>query len=142
MTGVVIAVRHAGNGPAASGHPAAYLEGTTMAKTDTAAPATATTIPVRLSLLIHLDPEKWEAPAVTAEDAPEFDLEKTVAALTPLYGEDRAREMAAELAPAPADPDRGPNVIRGEVRAYVLRSVKALDALTKAGASVVDADRK
>jgi hypothetical protein len=63
-----------------------------------------------------------------------------VAALAALYGEARAKEMAAALAPkAPAE--AGPAVVRSQVRDYMLRAVRDLDALKAAGATVTDADR-
>jgi hypothetical protein len=106
----------------------------------TDAKTTTTTIPVRLNLLVRIDPAKWTAPAATAEDAPAYDQDKTAQALAALYGEARAKEMAAQLAPkAPAE--TGPAVVRTQVRDYMLRAVRDLDALKAAGATVADADR-
>lgn len=49
--------------------------------------------------------------------------------------------MAAQLAPkAPAE--TGPAVVRPQVRDYMLRAVRDLDALKAAGATVADADRQ
>jgi hypothetical protein len=110
-----------------------------MAATPTT-PATSAMIPVRLNLLVRIDPARWTAPAPGASDAPAFDLDKTVAALAALYGQERAKEMAAALAPkAPAE--AGPAVVRSQVRDYMLRAVRDLDALKAAGATVADADR-
>ena len=75
-------------------------------------PTTSAMIPVRLNLLVRIDPAKWTAPAATAGDAPAYDQEKTAQALAALYGEARAKEMAAQLAPKarprPAPPSCGP----------------------------------
>lgn len=107
----------------------------------TAAPTTSAMIPVRLNLLVKIDPAKWTAPAATAGDAPAYDQDKTAQALAALYGEARAKEMAAQLAPkAPAE--TGPAVVRTQVRDYMLRAVRDLDALKAAGATIVDADRQ
>ncbi len=109
-----------------------------MAATPT---TTSAMIPVRLNLLVKIDPAKWTAPAATAGDTPAYDQEKTAQALAALYGEARAKEMAAQLAPkAPAE--TGPAVVRTQVRDYMLRAVRDLDALKAAGATIVDADRQ
>ena len=110
-----------------------------MAATPGTTPAK-TMIPVRLNLLVKIDPAKWTAPAATAGDTPAYDQDKTAQALTALYGAARAKEMAAQLAPkAPAE--NGPAIVRTQVRDYMLRAVRDLDALKAAGATVVDADR-
>ena len=56
-----------------------------MAATPGTTPAK-TMIPVRLNLLVKIDPAKWTAPAATAGDAPAYDQDKTAQALTALYG--------------------------------------------------------
>jgi hypothetical protein len=104
------------------------------------APKTATTIPVRLSLLVTIDPEKWTAQAT--ETAPTVDEAAVLAGLTAAgIPEDQAKTMVAQLA-APKASASGPAAVRTEVREYVLAAAKALEKLTAAGATVVDADRQ
>jgi hypothetical protein len=103
--------------------------------TKTTTPA-ATTIPVRLNLLVHIDPAKW-----TADQAPAVDAETVAKALVGAgIPEDTAKAMAATMT---AVPDvTGPQAVRAAVRAYVLEAVRQLEKLTAAGATIVDADRQ
>lgn len=94
------------------------------------------TIPVRLSLLVHIDPEKWAVDAPAAVDT-ETVVKGLVAAGIP---EDQAKQMAETLTAAPAA--TGPQAVRTAVREYMLGAVKGLEKLTAAGATVVDADRQ
>jgi hypothetical protein len=103
--------------------------------TKTTTPA-ATTIPVRLNLLVHIDPAKWQADA-----APVIDVDVIAKALAGAgIGEDTAKQMAAQLADKPAV--TGPAAVRTAVREYVLGAVRQLEKLTAAGATIVDADRQ
>jgi hypothetical protein len=101
---------------------------TTAAKKDA-------TIPVRLNLLLRVDPGKWQMP-----EAPKLDADAVVKALVAGgIPEDAAKEIAAKAAAQPAG--NGTAATRTAVREYVLGAVKALDKLTAAGAIVLDADR-
>jgi hypothetical protein len=98
---------------------------------------TTTTIPVRLNLLIRIDPAKW-----TADTAPAVDADVIAKALTGAgIPEAQAKEMAAQLTARPADLN-APAAVRTAVRDYVLAAVGGLEKLTAAGATVVDADRQ
>jgi hypothetical protein len=110
-----------------------------MAKTGTEA-AKPTTIPVRLSILVHVDPDKWTA---TAEaEAPTVDEAAVLAGLLAAgIAEDQAKTMVAQLT-APAAAATGPSAVRTEMRAYMLAAVAGLDRIKAAGATVVDADRQ
>jgi hypothetical protein len=102
--------------------------------TKTTTPA-ATTIPVRLNLLVQIDPAKWQL------DAPAVDADAVIKGLVSAgIPEDTAKAMAAQLTAAPVA--NGPAAVRTAVRAYVLDAVRQLDKLTTAGATVVDADRQ
>jgi hypothetical protein len=104
------------------------------AKNTPATPQADPAIPVRLNLLVRIDPAKWQA-----EPAPALDPDKLVAALVAAgMAEDAAKAQAASLAKPAAS---GPQAVRSDVRSYVLGAVKALDKLTAAGAIVLDADR-
>jgi hypothetical protein len=106
-----------------------------MATTKTPAAAT-TTIPVRLNLLVHIDPAKW-----TADQAPPVDADAVTKGLMSAgIPEDTAREMAAHLAARPAA--NGTAAVRTAVREYMLAAVRGLDKLTAAGATIADADRQ
>ena len=97
---------------------------------------TTTTIPVRLNLLIRIDPAKW-----TADTAPAIDADVIAKALAGAgIPEAQAKEMAAQLAARPADAN-APAAVRTAVREYVLAAVRQLEKLTAAGATVADADR-
>jgi hypothetical protein len=96
----------------------------------------ATTIPVRLNLLVHIDPAKWTADAPAAVDA-DVVAKALVGAGIP---EDTARAMAATMTAAPAV--TGPQAVRTAVREYVLAAATQLEKLVAAGATVVDADRQ
>lgn len=105
------------------------------------------TIPVRLSILVRIDPDKWEQPAPeVAEDAEPFDADKVIKGLVSAgIPEETARTMAEQLAPKPAeaaDNAHAPSVVRSQVREYLLSSAQQLAALVSAGATVVDADRQ
>lgn len=102
----------------------------------TTTPAKDATIPVRLSLLVRIDPAKWQA-----EPAPALDADAVVKALVAGgMAEADAKELAAKLAAQSAG--NGTAATRTAVRQYVLGAVKALDKLTAAGAIVLDADRE
>ena len=97
---------------------------------------TTTTIPVRLNLLIRIDPAKW-----TADQAPAVDADVIAKALAAAgIPEAQAKEMAAQLAARPGDAN-APAAVRTAVREYMLAAVRQLEKLTEAGATVVDADR-
>ncbi len=97
---------------------------------------TTTTIPVRLNLLIRIDPAKW-----TTDQAPAVDADVIAKALTGAgIPEDQATAMAAQLAARPADAN-APAAVRTAVREYVLAAVRQLEKLTAAGATIADADR-
>jgi hypothetical protein len=97
---------------------------------------TTTTIPVRLNLLIRIDPAKW-----TADTAPAIDADVIAKALTGAgIPEAQAKEMAAQLTARPADLN-APAAVRTAVRDYVLAAVRQLEKLAGAGATVADADR-
>ena len=99
-------------------------------------PATAATIPVRLNLLIRIDPARW-----TADQAPAVDADVIAKALTGAgIPEEQATAMAAQLAARPADAN-APAAVRTAVREYVLAAVRQLEKLTAAGATIADADR-
>lgn len=104
-----------------------------MAATPT---ATTTTIPVRLNLLIRIDPAKWQADQ--APIAPDVIAKALIGAGIP---EEQAAAMAAQLAARPADAN-APAAVRTAVREHVLAAVRQLEKLTAAGATVVDADRQ
>jgi hypothetical protein len=102
------------------------------AKTTTPA---ATAIPVRLNLLVQIDPAKWQL------DAPAVDPGAVIKGLTAAgIPEDTAKAMAAQLTAAPVA--NGPAAVRTAVREYVLGAVRQLDKLTAAGATIMDADRQ
>jgi hypothetical protein len=104
---------------------------------DTAKP---TTIPVRLSLLVQVDPEKWNA--TTEAEAPTVDEAAVLAGLVAAgIAEDQAKTMVAQLT-APAAAATGPSAVRTEMRAYMLAAVAGLDRIKASGATVVDADRQ
>ncbi len=97
---------------------------------------TTTTIPVRLNLLIRIDPARW-----TADTAPAVDADVIAKALIGAgISEDQAAAMAAQLAARPAD-SNAPAAVRTAVREHVLAAVRQLDKLTEAGATIADADR-
>ena len=97
---------------------------------------TTTTIPVRLNLLIRIDPARW-----TADQAPAIDEAAVAKALAGTgIDEATAKEMAAQLAARPADAN-APAAVRTAVREYVLAAVRQLEKLTAAGAAIADADR-
>jgi hypothetical protein len=99
-------------------------------------PTATATIPVRLNLLIRIDPARW-----TADQAPAIDADVIAKALaTAGIPEDQAAQMAAQLAARPADAN-APAAVRTAVREYVLAAVRGLEKLTGAGATVADADR-
>ena len=99
-------------------------------------PATAATIPVRLNLLIRIDPARW-----TADQAPAVDADVIAKALTGAgIPEEQATAMAAQLAARPADAN-APAAVRTAVREHVLAAVRGLEKLTGAGATIADADR-
>jgi hypothetical protein len=99
-------------------------------------PATETTIPVRLNLLVQIDPAKWTVDAPAGVDA-----DKVIAGLVAAgIPEDTAKEMAATLTAAPAA--NGPAAVRTAVREYLLGAVRGLEKLAAAGATIVDADRQ
>ena len=99
-------------------------------------PATAATIPVRLNLLIRIDPARW-----TADQAPAVDADVIAKALTGAgIPEEQATAMAAQLAARPADAN-APAAVRTAVREHVLAAVRGLEKLTAAGATIADADR-
>jgi hypothetical protein len=100
-------------------------------------PATTATIPVRLNLLIKIDPARW-----TADTAPAVDADVIAKALIGAgIPEEQATAMAAQLAARPADAN-APAAVRTAVREYVLAAVRQLEKLTAAGATIVDADRQ
>jgi hypothetical protein len=102
----------------------------------TDAKTTTTTIPVRLNLLIRIDPAKW-----TADQAPAVDADVIAKALAGAgIPEAQAKEMAAQLTARPADLN-APAAVRTAVRDYVLAAVRGLEKLTGAGATIADADR-
>jgi hypothetical protein len=97
---------------------------------------TTTTIPVRLNLLIRIDPARW-----AADDAPALDADVIAKALVGAgISEEQAATMAAQLTARPADAN-APAAVRTAVREYVLAAVRGLDKLTAAGATIADADR-
>ena len=99
-------------------------------------PATTATIPVRLNLLIRIDPARW-----TADQAPAVDADVIAKALTGAgIPEEQATAMAAQLAARPADAN-APAAVRTAVREHVLAAVRQLEKLTAAGATIADADR-
>ena len=99
--------------------------------------AATATIPVRLNLLIKIDPARW-----TADTAPAVDADVIAKALIGAgIPEAQAKEMAAQLAARPADAN-APAAVRTAVREYVLAAVRQLEKLTAAGATIVDADRQ
>ncbi len=99
-------------------------------------PATSATIPVRLNLLIRIDPARW-----TADQAPAVDAGVIAKALIGAgISEEQAAQMAAQLAARPADAN-APAAVRTAVRDYVLAAVRQLEKLTAAGATIADADR-
>jgi hypothetical protein len=103
--------------------------------TKTTTPAS-TTIPVRLNLLVHIDPAKW-----TADAAPAVDADVVAKALVGAgIAEDTAKQMAATMTAAPEV--TGPQAVRTAVREYILGAVRQLEKLTAAGATIVDADRQ
>lgn len=105
------------------------------------ATTTSTTIPVRLILLVHVDPDKWTATAPEAA-ATTVDEAAVLAGLTAAgIDPEQAKAMVAKLT-APAASATGPSAVRTEVREYMLSAVKGLERLTSAGATVVDADRQ
>ena len=98
---------------------------------------TTTTIPVRLNLLIRIDPAQW-----TADQAPAVDADVIAKALIGAgISEEQATAMAAQLAARPADAN-APAAVRTAVREYVLGAVRQLEKLTAAGATIADADRQ
>ena len=102
----------------------------------TDAKTTTTTIPVRLNLLIRIDPARW-----TADQAPAVDADVIAKALAGAgIPEEQAAQMAAQLAARPADAN-APAAVRTAVREYVLAAVRGLEKLTAAGAAIADADR-
>lgn len=97
------------------------------------------TIPVRLSVLVHIDPAKWDFGGAETQTVDEAAV---LAGLTAAgIDEAQAKEMLAQLT-APKASASGPSAVRTAVREYVLASVQALEKLTAAGATVVDADRQ
>ena len=99
-------------------------------------PVTTATIPVRLNLLIRIDPARW-----AADTAPAIDADVIAKALTGAgIPEAQAKEMAAQLTARPADLN-APAAVRTAVRDYVLAAVRQLEKLTAAGATIADADR-
>jgi len=99
-------------------------------------PVTTATIPVRLNLLIRIDPARW-----AADTAPAIDADVIAKALTEAgIPEAQAKEMAAQLTARPADAN-APAAVRTAVREYVLAAVRGLEKLTAAGAAIADADR-
>jgi hypothetical protein len=102
---------------------------------NTPAQAKKTTIPVRLNLLVQIDPAKWTVDAPAAVDT-ETVVKGLVAAG---IAEEQAKAMAETLTAAPAAD--GPQAVRTAVREYMLAAVKGLEKLTAAGATIVDADR-
>jgi hypothetical protein len=97
---------------------------------------TTTTIPVRLNLIVRIDPARWAADTAPAVDA---DVIAKALAAAGIPGE-QATAMAAQLAARPADLN-APAAVRTAVREYVLAAVRGLEKLTGAGATVADADR-
>ena len=94
------------------------------------------TIPVRLNLLVRIDPARW-----TADQAPAVDADVIAKALAGAgIPEEQATAMAAQLAARPADAN-APAAVRTAVREYVLAAVRQLEKLTAAGAVIADADR-
>ena len=99
-------------------------------------PTASATIPVRLNLLIRIDPAQW-----TADQAPAIDADVIAKALIGAgITEEQATAMAAQLAARPADAN-APAAVRTAVREYVLAAVRGLEKLTAAGAVIADADR-
>jgi hypothetical protein len=102
--------------------------------------ATSNVIPVRLSVLVHIDTDKWTAQAEAT--APTVDEAAVLAGLTAAgIDAEQAKTMVAQLT-APKASASGPAAVRTEVREYVLAAVTQLEKLTAAGATVVDADRQ
>ena len=97
----------------------------------TAAKTTDNTIPVRLNLLVRIDPAKWTAP-----EAPALDPARLAEALQAMGVTD---EQAARLARGVTTPRKG---TANETREDVLAAVRGLERLTQAGAVIVDADRQ
>jgi hypothetical protein len=95
------------------------------------------TIPVRLSVLVHIDPANWpqEQPATVDQDAVLKGL------LAAGIAEDAAKLMVTQLS-TPASSAHGPSAVRTAVREHVLSLVQGDEKLKTAGATVVDADRQ
>ncbi|MBO0815327.1 MAG: hypothetical protein J2P30_09320 [Actinobacteria bacterium] len=103
-------------------------------------PAKDKTIPVRLYVLVRIDPDKWNGAPKAADGAPEFDAAAIAKALEGAgYAPEQAATMAEGMRPKPAA--HGPAAVRTEVREAMLAALKELPALKEAGATVVDADR-
>jgi hypothetical protein len=106
-----------------------------MATKNTPATTKTATIPVRLNLLVQIDPARWTA------DAPAVDADVIAKALAGAgIPEETAKAMAATMTAAPEV--TGPQAVRVAVRDYILTAVKQLEKLVAAGATVVDADRQ
>jgi hypothetical protein len=106
---------------------------------DNAKTAKTATIPVRLSLLVHVDPDKWTATA--PETTPTVDEAAVLAGLTAAgIDAEQAKQMVAQLT-APKAAATGPSAVRTEMREYMLAAVRGLERITASGATVADADR-
>lgn len=105
-----------------------------MATKNTAPAPAPATIAVRVDVVVHIDPAKWQADAPAAQVDSAAIIKGLVAAGIP---EDAATVMAAQLTKAPADGNT-PAAVRTAVREYVLAQVGGLEKITAAGATVVD----
>lgn len=100
---------------------------------------TTTTIPVRLSVLVQVDPAKWFAQQPAA---PTVDQDAVLKGLTAAgIPEEQAKSMVAQLSTPPAAAT-GPAAVRTELRAHMLQLLQSDERIKAAGATVVDADRQ